>query len=95
MDDYGLLWMKQGKSASGERTWTKGVIDDTVANGIKFSQEVRPERVTTNIVCILYHIITIHPLAPRRRPPIIILSLCSVYLAHNTPLPVPSKSNRL
>jgi len=33
--DYGLLWMKQGKSASGERTWTKGVIDDTVANGIK------------------------------------------------------------
>jgi len=24
--------MKQGKSASGERTWTKGVIDDTVAS---------------------------------------------------------------
>ncbi len=31
-DDYGLLWMKQGKSASGERTWTKGVIDNTVAS---------------------------------------------------------------
>jgi len=30
--DYGLLWMKQAKSASGERTWTKGVIDDTVAS---------------------------------------------------------------
>src|SRR5271166_2904797 len=30
--DYGLLWIKQGKSASGERTWTKGVIDDTVAS---------------------------------------------------------------
>jgi hypothetical protein len=30
--DYGLLWMKQGKSASGERTWTKGVIDNTVAS---------------------------------------------------------------
>ncbi len=28
----GLLWMKQGKSASGERTWTKGVIDNTVAS---------------------------------------------------------------
>ena len=60
---------------------------ETFLNGIKFSQEVRPERVTTNIVCILYHIITIHPLAPRRRPPLIILSLCSVYLAHNTPSP--------
>ena len=30
--DYGLFWMKQGKSASGERTWTKGVIDNTVAS---------------------------------------------------------------
>lgn len=30
--DYGLLWMKQGKSASGERTWTKGVIDASVAS---------------------------------------------------------------
>ncbi len=30
--DYGLLWMKQGKSASGERTWIKGVIDNTVAS---------------------------------------------------------------
>ncbi len=41
MDDYGLLWMKQGKSASGERTWTKGVIDDTVANGIKTAITLR------------------------------------------------------
>jgi hypothetical protein len=30
--DYGLFWMKQGKSASGERTWTKGVIDNAVAS---------------------------------------------------------------
>ena len=30
--DYGLLWMKQSKSASGERTWTKGVIDSSVAS---------------------------------------------------------------
>ena len=30
--DYGLLWMKQNKSASGERTWTKGVIDNSVAS---------------------------------------------------------------
>ncbi len=30
--DYSLLWMKQGKGANGERTWTKGVIDDTVAS---------------------------------------------------------------
>jgi hypothetical protein len=30
--DYGLLWQKQGRSARGERTWTKGVIDDKVAS---------------------------------------------------------------
>jgi hypothetical protein len=30
--DYGLFWMKQSKSASGERTWTKGTIDDKVAS---------------------------------------------------------------
>ena len=30
--DYGLFWMKQGKSARGERTWTKGTIDDSVAS---------------------------------------------------------------
>ncbi len=30
--NYGLLWMKQGKSAGGERTWTKGMIDDKVAS---------------------------------------------------------------
>lgn len=30
--DYGLLWMRQGKTTSGERTWTKGVIDDSVAS---------------------------------------------------------------
>lgn len=30
--DYGLLWQKQGKSASGERTWTKETIDKTVAS---------------------------------------------------------------
>jgi hypothetical protein len=30
--DYGLLWQKQGKSASGERTWTKGMIDQTIAS---------------------------------------------------------------
>jgi hypothetical protein len=30
--DYGLFWMKQGKGAGGERTWTKGTIDDKVAS---------------------------------------------------------------
>ena len=30
--DYGLFWMKQARSASGERTWTKGVIDNSVAS---------------------------------------------------------------
>ncbi len=30
--DYGLFWMKQAKSASGERSWTKGVIDSSVAS---------------------------------------------------------------
>jgi hypothetical protein len=30
--DYGLLWMKQGKGESGERTWTKGTIDPSVAS---------------------------------------------------------------
>jgi hypothetical protein len=30
--DYGLVWMKQGKGASGERTWTKGTIDGSVAS---------------------------------------------------------------
>ena len=59
-----------------------------LSDGIKFSQEVRPERVTTNRASILYQIITITSLAPRRRPPLIILSLCSVYLEHDTPLPV-------
>jgi hypothetical protein len=29
--DYGLFWLKQGKSAGGERTWTKGTIDARVA----------------------------------------------------------------
>ena len=26
--DYGLFWLRQDKSASGERTWTKGTIDN-------------------------------------------------------------------
>jgi hypothetical protein len=30
--NYGLFWMKQGKSDTGGRTWTKGVIDHTVAS---------------------------------------------------------------
>jgi hypothetical protein len=30
--DYGLFWFRQGKSASGERTWTKGTIDDSIAS---------------------------------------------------------------
>jgi hypothetical protein len=30
--DYGLLWMKQGKSETGERIWTKGTIDPSVAS---------------------------------------------------------------
>jgi hypothetical protein len=30
--DFGLLWMKQGKGAGGERTWTKATIDGTVAS---------------------------------------------------------------
>jgi hypothetical protein len=30
--DFGLFWLKQGRGTSGERTWTKGVIDDTVAS---------------------------------------------------------------
>ncbi|MFO0892013.1 MAG: VCBS repeat-containing protein [Isosphaeraceae bacterium] len=30
--DYGLFWMRQGKGSGGERTWTRGVIDDTVAS---------------------------------------------------------------
>src|SRR5271157_5735087 len=39
-----------------------------VPNGIKFSQEVRPERVTTNRACILYQIITITPTRPSPPP---------------------------
>ncbi len=30
--DYGLFWLRQGKSASGERTWTKGEIDKSIAS---------------------------------------------------------------
>ncbi|QEH34386.1 FG-GAP repeat protein [Aquisphaera giovannonii] len=30
--DYGLFWMKQGRSAGGEATWTKGTIDAAVAS---------------------------------------------------------------
>jgi hypothetical protein len=30
--DYGLFWLRQGKSASGERTWTKGTVDKTIAS---------------------------------------------------------------
>jgi hypothetical protein len=29
---YGLFWLKQGKGAVGERTWTKGLIDNSVAS---------------------------------------------------------------
>jgi hypothetical protein len=30
--DYGLFWFRQGKSASGERTWTKEPIDKSIAS---------------------------------------------------------------
>ena len=30
--DYGLFWFRQSKSASGERTWTKGTIDGSIAS---------------------------------------------------------------
>ena len=30
--DYGLYWLKQGKGTGGERTWTKLVIDKTIAS---------------------------------------------------------------
>jgi hypothetical protein len=30
--NFGLFWLKQGKSASGERTWTKATIDDKIAS---------------------------------------------------------------
>jgi hypothetical protein len=30
--NYGLFWLKQGKSAGGDRTWTKSTIDDKVAS---------------------------------------------------------------
>ena len=30
--DYGLFWFRQAKSASGERTWTKGAIDSSIAS---------------------------------------------------------------
>ncbi len=30
--DYGLFWNKQGKGANGERTWTKKLIDKTIAS---------------------------------------------------------------
>ena len=30
--DYGLFWLRQGKSASGERTWTKETIDTSIAS---------------------------------------------------------------
>ena len=30
--DYGLFWLQQGKSASGERTWTKKEIDKSIAS---------------------------------------------------------------
>ncbi len=30
--DYGLFWFHQGKSASGERTWTKETIDNSIAS---------------------------------------------------------------
>ena len=30
--NFGLFWLKQGKTASGERTWTKATIDDKIAS---------------------------------------------------------------
>jgi hypothetical protein len=30
--NYGLFWLRQGKSAGGERTWTKATIDDSIAS---------------------------------------------------------------
>jgi hypothetical protein len=30
--NYGLFWLKQGKSPGGERTWTKASIDSTIAS---------------------------------------------------------------
>ncbi|WP_422931033.1 FG-GAP repeat domain-containing protein [Singulisphaera sp. PoT] len=30
--DYGLYWEKQGKGANGERTWTKNLIDKSIAS---------------------------------------------------------------
>ena len=30
--DYGLFWLRQGKSAGGDRTWTKGTIDNSIAS---------------------------------------------------------------
>ncbi len=30
--DYGLFWLRQGKSASGERAWTKETIDTSIAS---------------------------------------------------------------
>lgn len=30
--DYGLFWVKQGKGANGERTWTKSTIDKSFAS---------------------------------------------------------------
>ncbi len=30
--DYGLFWLRQTKSASGERVWTKGTIDNSIAS---------------------------------------------------------------
>ena len=30
--DYGLFWLRQGKSASGERSWTKATIDNSIAS---------------------------------------------------------------
>src|SRR5271166_2580801 len=45
-------------------SWCDRCLLTPAANGIKFSQEVRPERVTTNRACILYQIITITPTRP-------------------------------
>ncbi len=30
--DYGIFWLRQDKGSSGERTWTKQTIDDSVAS---------------------------------------------------------------
>jgi hypothetical protein len=30
--DYGLFWLKQSRSEGGQRQWTKGVIDETIAS---------------------------------------------------------------